>query len=124
MATRYVCNVFTIAMAPKGGLLNFQPITPTAALTLILFPPHNVTVSHAVGHEQTAKLANKQLGRNAVEFARVSVQLQPGDDLVLCQYIGPRLPEGVTVLPEGAEMRWYYAIYTREEAIVQAAAIL
>jgi hypothetical protein len=110
---RYICNVFTIAMAPQGGLLDFRPITPTAALTLIAFPPENVNCTHAVGHEQTAQLANKQLGRDAVKFNRTSIQLQPGEDLVLCQYIGPRLPEGVTVLPEGAEIRWYYAVYLR-----------
>jgi len=110
---RYVCNVFTIAMAPKGGLLDFLPITPTAALTLILFPPQNITVKQAVGHDQTAKLANKQLGQNVVEYSRVSVQLEPGDDLVLCQYIGPRLPEGTTELPSGAEIRWYHAIYSK-----------
>lgn len=115
MTTRYVCNVFTIAMAPKGGTLNFRPISPTAALTLIAFPPETTTISHAVGHEQTAHLANAQLGRDVVKFSRVSVQLEPRDDLVLCQYIGPRLPEGVTVLPEGAEIRWYYAVYTKSE---------
>lgn len=100
-------------MAPKGGLLEFRPITPNFALILIASAPKDITIVHAVGHEQTVQLANKQLGQDAVKYARISVQLQSGDDLVLCQYIGPRLPEGATTLPEGAEIRWYYAIYLK-----------
>jgi hypothetical protein len=112
---RYLCNVFTIAMAPQGGILDFQPITTDVARTLILYPPMGL-LTHAVGHEQTAKLANSQLhpkNEDIVKFSRISVQLEAGDDLILCQYIGPRLPEGVTTLPEGSEIRWYYAVYTR-----------
>lgn len=113
---RYICNVFTIAMAPNGGVLNFEPITKELARNLITTFPD---IIHAVGHEQTAKMANTLLqpkNEELVKFARISVQLEPGDDLVLCQYIGPRLAEGVTTLPEGAEIRWYYAVYTRHPA--------
>lgn len=125
---RYVCNVFTIAMAPKGGLLDFEPIVPERARFLIQYPDmgphHQLAITHAVGHEQTAQLANNQLAAGPeeerlplVKFARISVQLEPGDDLIICQYIGPRLPEGITVLPEGAEIRWYYAVYNRHSHI-------
>ena len=105
---RYVCNVFTIAMAPAGGRLDYTPITTAAARALL----DSAVYESAVGHEQTAQIASAELGI-PVAFARVSVRLEPGDNLVLCQYVGPRLPEGVTTLPPGAEIRWYHAVYTR-----------
>ena len=101
-------------MIPNGGLLDFHPITPENARTLITSFLADSNVIHAVGHEQTAKLASNQLRREGeniediVKFARIPIQLHRGDDLLLCQYIGPRLPEGTTVLPEGSEIRWYY----------------
>ena len=59
-----------------------------------------------IGHPDTANIVSSILGRK-VETARVSVALNPGDILYVAQYIGPRLPEGCTKLPEGAEMKFY-----------------
>jgi hypothetical protein len=120
MPTRYICNSLTIGMAPEGGVLRFDPISIADVRALIIFPPVGITVSHAIGHEETAQLANSQLkpkNEPVVKFARVSIRLQPGDDLVICQYIGPRLPKGTTVLPPDAKIRWYYAAYSRHEVV-------
>lgn len=103
---RYVCNVFTIAMAPAGGNLHWEQISPERAAEELVKHEHE----SAVGHEQTAKLASAALGIK-IPFNRQSVRLEDGDQMVLCQYIGPRLPEGVTTLPEGAEIKWYLAWY-------------
>jgi hypothetical protein len=37
----------------------------------------------------------------------VSVALASGDEAVVAQYVGPRLPEGATALPEGANFSWF-----------------
>jgi hypothetical protein len=59
----------------------------------------------AVGHETTAALFSRLLGRYVL--ARKSrPRLAPGDVLLVGQYSGPRLPEGATELPEGATIRW------------------
>lgn len=115
---RYVCNVFTIAMAPEGGHLTWHPISVNVARGMLRpCDPREVELgcqrglTQAVGHAHTAELANSQLGEKLIEFSRLSVRLEHGDDLVLCQYVGPRLPEGVTVLPEGAKIVWYHAQY-------------
>jgi hypothetical protein len=108
-ALRYVCNVFTIAMAPDGGRLEYRQVTVDEARSLL----QETEINQAVGHEQTVTMANAQIGADLLQFNRVSVRLEDGDDLVLCQYVGPRLPEGATTLPEGAEIRWYHATYTR-----------
>lgn len=38
---------------------------------------------------------------------RVNVKLEPGVLILVGQYIGPRLPEGATTLPEGASIEWW-----------------
>lgn len=59
----------------------------------------------AVGHADTAALFSSVLGL-PVPCNRVTVSLKAGDNVVVGQYKGPRLPEGATELPEGAEIRW------------------
>ena len=58
-----------------------------------------------VGHQDTAAVFGAELGM-PVLFNRVSVALNNGDELVVGQYVGPRLPEGASVLPEGATIKW------------------
>ena len=60
----------------------------------------------AVGHADTAAVLTKLLGMH-VECNRYNIVLRPPDVAILGQYTGPRLPEGATTLPEGAEIRWY-----------------
>lgn len=59
----------------------------------------------AVGHETTAAIFEKQL-KVPVLFNRQTVTLYPGDTVYVGQYKGPRLEEGATDLPSGAEIRW------------------
>ncbi len=65
-----------------------------------------------VGHADTAKLFSDSLGVDVI-FNRETVALARdtmGDYEVLLvgQYIGPRLAEGVSKLPEGAEIKWLF----------------
>jgi hypothetical protein len=114
MPTRYICNSFSIQMAPKGGCLRFRPITTEKARMFILYPRADMTISNAIGHEETAAIADSQMqcNKHVIRCNRISIQLESKDDLIICQYIGPRLPPGATTLPEGAEINWYYAAYT------------
>lgn len=59
----------------------------------------------AVGHADTAAVFSGQLGV-PVLAQRATVTLKQGDMALLGQYKGPRLPEGATQLPEGAEIAW------------------
>lgn len=58
-----------------------------------------------VGHSDTAALISNMLDTD-VQMNRMSTSLKPGDELLVAQYNGPRLPEGATSLPEGARIRW------------------
>ena len=58
-----------------------------------------------VGHADTALLFTSLLGHD-VQANRVSTSLTPGDNVLVGQYNGPRLPEGAQSLPDGAKIRW------------------
>jgi hypothetical protein len=59
----------------------------------------------AIGHEDTAAIINNLLElRREVTCNRVTITLKPGDIVIVAQYIGPRLPEGTTTLPEGSQI--------------------
>ena len=63
------------------------------------------TPASCVGHADTAALFTNLLGQQ-VACARVSASLAQGDQLLVGQLTGPRLPEGAVSLPEGARIRW------------------
>jgi hypothetical protein len=63
-------------------------------------------VESAVGHADTAAVFSTLLGR-PVPVNRVNIKLTQGVILLVGQYIGPRLPEGATTLPEGARIEWW-----------------
>lgn len=61
----------------------------------------------AIGHADTAHVLSNILERN-IPTNRATVSLNGGDTAIVAQYIGPRLPEGATQLPEGATIKFYY----------------
>lgn len=107
----YVSNAFSPAMLP------FDPERHTAyTIRIVAWPQANGAELarceldgrpwlSIVGHQDTAAVMSAELGL-AIQPNRVSVQLAPGDQVVVGQYSGPRLPEGATTLPDGATIRW------------------
>lgn len=64
-------------------------------------------VESAIGHADTAALISDILGLE-IPCERKTLLLNPSNGwLIVAQYQGPRLPEGTTKLPEGANIRWY-----------------
>lgn len=59
----------------------------------------------AVGHADTAAVFSTVLGVT-VPANRTTVSLEKGDVVLVGQYRGPRLEEGATTLPEGAQIVW------------------
>jgi hypothetical protein len=82
-----------------------------------------------IGHSDICAMINSQLGlggRVDVEGAddaytcnRASISLKPGDTLWVGQYVGQRLPEGCTTLPEGARVDWYVVECRKSGAIAR-----
>ena len=62
-------------------------------------------ISSAVGHADTAAVFSSVLGI-PVPCHRLTVSIEPGEQVIVGQYSGPRLEEGTTKLPEGASIKW------------------
>lgn len=100
----YLSNAFSLNMIPASMTLASVNIHQTSAegVTELLLARD---VKSVVGHADTAAVFTNVLAV-PVAFNRATVTLAPGDRLIVGQYSGPRLPEGATTLPEGAEIRW------------------
>ena len=64
-----------------------------------------------IGHKDIANVVSNDLGI-AVEMneKRPNLMFEPEDLVVVAQYVGPRLPEGATSLPENAKID-YFAVW-------------
>jgi len=57
----------------------------------------------AIGHADTAAVVSAELGVDYPQN-RVNITLELGDELIVAQLMGGRLPEGATSLPKGFEI--------------------
>ena len=60
-----------------------------------------------IDHKDLAAIVGAMIGI-PIRSSRESVWLNPGDECLVAQYTGPRLPEGTTTLPEGAKIVWWH----------------
>jgi len=96
-------NAFSLNMvAESQGSLHFKEISLPDARDLL-----GGGFESAVGHADTAAVMADQLGIG-VSANRVTIAFHKGDRAVVGQYRGPRLEEGVSKLPEGASIIWYF----------------
>lgn len=95
-------------ISPPEGEIMFKELTRETAAQLLLAEG----AESAVGHADTAVLLTSELG---VEIPYARTSLTDVRRALVCQYTGPRLPEGTKVLPEGAGFR-YLLIEVRASA--------
>lgn len=97
-----VLNAFSVNMVSIGtSQVSFEDVSLEQALGLLTAE----TVESCVGHPDTANMFENILDVQ-LPCNRVTVLLEKGETALLGQYSGPRLPEGATVLPPGASIRW------------------
>ena len=106
MAQKILANAFSISMLPMEAMnfIRVKKITPDEIPT---------DIESAIGHVDTAKVVSNILGFE-VKPNRVSIKLTESDVLYVAQYTGPRLLEGATMLPEGANIE-FFEVSFREE---------
>jgi hypothetical protein len=105
-----VTNALSLNMlGANDTVLRIQERTLNEVRVLLSGAPHE----SAIGHQDTATLYSRMLGID-LPYARTTVRLDTMD-LIVGQYSGPRLPEGATVLPEGATIKWYLVRSMPEE---------
>lgn len=110
MAKLIIVNAFSLSMLPENAGGMTVRVSPPgdaawARQQVETAATFGIEVESAVGHESTAALFSLDLGRY-VEAKRARVTLGPGTILLVGQYSGPRLDEGVTELPPGAVIVW------------------
>lgn len=97
------CN--SVIATGQRFLLNVDPISPEMAAEFLT--THIPKFVSAIGHTETAEIVSSLLGIE-VPANRIKIDLQPQDTMIVAQYLGPRLPEGCTKLPEGATMMFLH----------------
>jgi hypothetical protein len=100
----YLCNAFSLNMLinPKDVSVQIKEVSSSEVSDALT----NGKLTSAVGHADTARVFSSILGAD-VQANRCNVELNHSDECYVGQYIGPRLPEGATQLPEGAKILWY-----------------
>ena len=96
----YIANAIASAMLPPGVLIKRYVTLDDAKVFLKTHMPTSI-----VGHENTAGLFSTMLGET-IPMNRATIALETGDEVLVGEYSGPRLPEGATSLPEGATIKW------------------
>jgi hypothetical protein len=105
----YLSNAFSVSML--ADVSQFW----TIKVEFVEFSPENAynwarssRPESFVGHQDTANLLTRMLNGSGytVKCNRGSLALKEGDELLVAQYIGARLSEGATELPEGAQIKW------------------
>lgn len=97
---KYVLNAFSLNM-----VASFPATVSVYEATAIEAADLAKGVTSGVGHADTAAVFSSVLG-TTVAMNRATVALTAGDRVLVGQYVGPRMPEGTTTLPEGATIKW------------------
>ena len=96
----HICNAFSLQMLDK---LNAQiQVTPVSKDQVKNLGKQLVS---AIGHADTAAVVSSDLGLE-LPTNRVNVKLADGEEIVIAQFVGGRLPEGSTTLPQGIELSY------------------
>lgn len=103
-----VANAFSISMLPVGAVTTVSFAGPRSA-TQVQEYLRNQSLESVIGHADTARLVGGQLGQE-LPVNRATVKLEVGEHLLVAQYVGPRLPEGATTLPEGARIDYFIVV--------------
>ena len=102
----YLANALSLNMfnhITSSFKINVKPISTAEASTIL----KSTKFTSAIGHADMANILTNILGVN-ITPNRITLNINPGDTLIIAQYIGPRLPEGTTTLPENATIKFYH----------------
>lgn len=103
-------NAFSANMIAEFPVnIRFTEITAAEARLVLMCAAEDSgeaeCIRSAVGHSDTAAVFSAALNV-PVPCRRETVTMARGQQAIVGQYSGPRLPEGATTLPEGASIKW------------------
>lgn len=113
--TQFIGSVFTFGFLENresGGIVSYGATSWEEFDAIRLSAGVNY-----MGHQSTADLCN-------MTMQRISIKVSPGDTIIWAQYDGPRLEEGSTTLPDGAQLIPMKAVcHTIEEVKIMQKAL-
>ena len=117
MSNLFITNAFSINMLEGGTMVDFIPMSIEEVKKYISRTTTGsfaANIVSAIGHADMAKIVSDQL-EMAIPMNRVSIKLSVergkiSDTALVAQYSGPRLAEGATSLPDGAEIRYWLVV--------------
>ena len=101
--TWYIGNAFSLSMLSADGTLRCQ----RASIEQVRHWVAQTRPTSFMGHADIARIVSEQLAVYDIPVNRTNIKLQPGDNAIIAQYMGARLPEGATELPEGARIEYF-----------------
>ena len=108
MKKKFIGNAFSIQMLQCNSKIQFYKISPE----IVAIWMKEEEYVWAIGHQDTSRLVSSILGLVPKDANRIDVKLNTGDQLVVAQFTGGRLPEGCTTLPEGCKLEFWVADVT------------
>lgn len=118
MSNLFITNAFSINMLPEGGtMVDFIPMSIEEVKKYInraTTGSFAANIVSAIDRADMAKIVSDQV-EMAIPMNRVSIKLSVergkiSDTALVAQYSGPRLAEGATSLPDGAEIRYWLVV--------------
>jgi len=103
-------------MLEDTSSVRFVKISAAGAVEFIRTAIESNDLTNCIGHADTNHIVSGILGIDVGEGQRVSVKLTAQDICIVAQYTGPRLPEGATMLPEGAKIEFWHVHIVSLEA--------
>ena len=105
-----ICNAFSLQMLAARPdheyRVTVRPMTLAEVVSYLDWQgQQGYGTRSAIGHADTAAIVGGMIGV-PLEAARRSIQVGC-EPIIVAQYIGPRLPEGTTALPEGARIEFF-----------------
>lgn len=110
---KMILNAFSLNLVP-AEIIHKLRIAPVTTDEIKNAYGGGEAINSFVGHENTAVVMEKVLNGSGdksvfipIKANRQTIRLSESDTAFIGQYIGARLEEGATELPEGAEIKWF-----------------
>lgn len=100
----FITNAFSLQMLDLSEK-SLISVTPVSVEEIKERLAKGSVLESALGHADIARVTGNILGIE-LPVNRISNKLKTGEPILVAQFVGGRLPEGATSLPEGFEIKF------------------
>lgn len=99
-----LCNAFSLQMLDLdcANKVHIRPLSQTETAVILRL---RKGFESAIGHESTADVLSNKL-KLEVKTNRANIKLDGDTELIVAQFVGGRLPEGATTLPDNMQIKF------------------